>query len=154
MGALKERGFEYGADVRELLETGQLFPATTYITAQRNRSAIEASLAAALSKVNVLVTPAVPVTAARVGQEVYKWKNREEPIFAAFARFLCPFNLAGLPAASVPCGLSEGQLPIGLQIAGKPFDEGTVLKVADAFEKATDWHKRRPSLQAPVTSLS
>lgn len=150
----KERGFEYGADVRQLLETGQLFLATTYITAQRNRSAINASLAAALSKVNVLVTPAVPVTAARVGQEVYKWKNREEPIFAAFARFLCPFNLAGLPAASVPCGLSEEQMPIGLQIAGKPFDEGTVLKVADAFERATDWHKRRPSLQAPVTSLS
>jgi aspartyl-tRNA(Asn)/glutamyl-tRNA(Gln) amidotransferase subunit A len=144
--SFRERGKEYGADVRELLETGQLCLATTYIAAQRNRSAIKAALAAAFDKIDVMVTPTLPVTAARVGQEVYQWKDRQEPVFAACARFLCPFNLAGLPAASVPCGFSEDQMPIGLQIAGKPFDEATVLKVADAFDKATDWHQRHPKL--------
>jgi aspartyl-tRNA(Asn)/glutamyl-tRNA(Gln) amidotransferase subunit A len=117
--SFRERGHDYGVDVRELLETGQLCLATTYIAAQRNRSAIRASLAAALDKVDVLVTPTLPVIAARVGQEVYQWKNREEPVFAACARFLCPFNLAGLPATSVPCGFSEDQMPIGLQVAGR-----------------------------------
>jgi aspartyl-tRNA(Asn)/glutamyl-tRNA(Gln) amidotransferase subunit A len=142
----RERGHEYGADVRELLETGQLTLATTYIAAQRNRSVIKASLAAALEKADVLVTPTLPVTAAKVGQEVYEWKDRKEPVFAACARFLCPFNLAGLPATSVSCGFSEDHMPIGLQVAGKPFDEATVLRVADALEKATDWHQQHPSL--------
>jgi len=142
----RERGHEYGADVQELLETGQLYLATTYIAAQRNRSVIKASLAAALDTVDVLLTPALPVTAARVGQQNYQWKDRQESVFAACARFLCPFNLAGLPAISIPCGLSDDQMPIGLQLAGKPFDEATVLRVADAFEKATDWHQRRPKL--------
>lgn len=142
----KERGDEYGADVRELLETGQLILATTYIAAQRNRAAIAASLASALGRVDVLATPTLPVTAARVRQDVYEWKNRKEPVFAACARFLCPFNLAGLPAVSIPCGFSEDQMPVGLQLAGRPYDEKTVLKVADAFEKATDWHRRRPKL--------
>ncbi len=142
----RDHSHEYGADVRELLETGQLYLATTYIAAQRNRSAIKASLAAALAKIDVLVTPTLPVTAARVGQQVYEWKDRQEPIFAAFARFLCPFNLSGLPAASVLCGFSEDQMPIGLQIVAKPFDEATVLRVADTFEKSTDWHQRHPAL--------
>lgn len=142
----RTRGGEYGADVRQLLETGQLYLATTYIAAQRNRSAIRAALNAALDPVDVLVMPTLPTVAARVGQEVYKWKNREEPVFEACARFLSPFNLAGLPAASVPCGLSRDNMPIGLQIAGRAFDEATVLKVADAFDRAKQWHKRRPAL--------
>lgn len=145
--SFRARGHDYGTDVRELLETGQLCLATTYIAAQRNRSAIKASLAAALDKVDVLVTPTLPVTAARVGQEVYQWKDRQEHVFAACARFLCPFNLAGLPAASVPCGFSEDQMPIGLQVAGNPFDEATVLRVADAFDKATDWHQKHPRFE-------
>ncbi|MGH8736788.1 MAG: amidase [Burkholderiales bacterium] len=142
----REHGHEYGADVRELLETGELCLATTYIAAQRNRSAIKASLAAALAKVDVLLTPTLPVTAARIGQQTYRWESREEPVFAACARFLAPFNLAGLPAISIPCGFSEDGMPIGLQLAGRPFAEATVLNVASAFEKATKWHLRRPKL--------
>jgi aspartyl-tRNA(Asn)/glutamyl-tRNA(Gln) amidotransferase subunit A len=54
-----------------------------------------------------------------------------------------PFNLTGLPAISLPCGFTDG-LPIGLQLVGRPFDEATVLRVAHAYEQATDWHTRRP----------
>ena len=56
-----------------------------------------------------------------------------------------PFNLAGSPAISVPCGFSaDPVLPIGLQLAGRPFDEATVMKAAHAYQQATDWHTRRP----------
>jgi len=60
--------------------------------------------------------------------------------------FTIPANLAGIPAISVPCGLDRDGLPIGLQILGKPFDEGTVLRAAYAFEQNTEWHLKRPKL--------
>ena len=58
--------------------------------------------------------------------------------------FTGPFNLAGTPAISVPCGFSAAGMPMGLQIVGRPFAEETVLKVAHAYEQNTDWHNRRP----------
>lgn len=141
----RAHGSEYGSDVKELLETGNLFLATTYIAAQRNRSAINSSLAAIFDKVDVIATPTLPVTAPRVGQEFYEWGARRESVFNACARFLCPFNLAGLPAATVRCGADSGQMPIGLQIAGRAFDEATVLKVADAFEGTSEWSRQHPA---------
>jgi aspartyl-tRNA(Asn)/glutamyl-tRNA(Gln) amidotransferase subunit A len=53
-----------------------------------------------------------------------------------------PFNLAGLPAISFPCGFSSDGLPLGLQVAGKPFEEATVLRIAHAYQQLTDWHRR------------
>jgi hypothetical protein len=70
--------------------------------------------------------------------------QREESVFGVSARFCAPFNISRLPAASVPCGSSPESMPIGLQIIGKPFDEATVLKVADAFERSTEWHLKYP----------
>jgi aspartyl-tRNA(Asn)/glutamyl-tRNA(Gln) amidotransferase subunit A len=60
--------------------------------------------------------------------------------------FTVPINLAGIPAISIPCGFDAAGLPIGLQIIGKPFDEATVLAVAYAFERQTDFHRRKPTL--------
>ena len=65
-------------------------------------------------------------------------------IRASLIRFTRVFNLSGHPAASIPCGFTAGGLPVGLQIVGRPFDEATVLRVADAYQRATDWHRRRP----------
>jgi aspartyl-tRNA(Asn)/glutamyl-tRNA(Gln) amidotransferase subunit A len=144
--AFQERGQEYGDDVRALLETGEMFLATTYITAQRARAAFKNTLREAFRGINVLATPTLPVTAAKAGQATYRFGDRDEPVFAAFARFCCPFNLTGLPAVSVPCGFSPDGLPIGLQLVGKPFDETSVLRAADAFERTTDWHTRRPQI--------
>jgi aspartyl-tRNA(Asn)/glutamyl-tRNA(Gln) amidotransferase subunit A len=55
-----------------------------------------------------------------------------------------PFNLAGLPALALPCGFSGETLPLSLQLAGRPFDEATVLRAGHAYQQATDWHRRRP----------
>ena len=63
-----------------------------------------------------------------------------------------PWNLAGVPALAIPCGLSTGGLPISLQIVGKPFDEGTVLRVGDAYQRRTDWHLRVPAIASEVRS--
>jgi len=60
--------------------------------------------------------------------------------------FTISVNLAGLPGISIPCGFTKAGLPIGLQLIGKPFDEATILKVAHAYEQATDWHRRKPPL--------
>ena len=60
--------------------------------------------------------------------------------------FTIPANLAGIPAISVPCGFTSGGLPIGLQLLGKPFDEMTLLQVARAYERVTEWSEKRPAL--------
>jgi aspartyl-tRNA(Asn)/glutamyl-tRNA(Gln) amidotransferase subunit A len=136
----------FGDETRLLLEAGEMVPATTYVNAQRIRTAVRAALKQALRDVDVLVTPTQPMTALKVGQSVSRIGEREESVFAVSARFCAPFNISGLPAASVPCGLSPESMPIGLQIIGKPFDEGTVLKVADAFERNTKWHLKYPPI--------
>ena len=61
--------------------------------------------------------------------------------------FTVPASMAGLPAVSVPCGFTAGGLPIGLQLVGRPFDEGTLLQVAHAYEVATSWRGRRPEVR-------
>ena len=67
-----------------------------------------------------------------------------EDVTAAYVRTTAPFNLSGQPALSVPCGFDDKGLPAGLQIAGRPFDEATVLQIGAAYESATDWTSRRP----------
>ncbi len=72
--------------------------------------------------------------------------GQKEEVGAAMSRFTKVFNLTGSPAVTVPCGFTRAGLPIGLQIAGRPFDEATVLRVAHAYESHTEWHKRRPKI--------
>jgi aspartyl-tRNA(Asn)/glutamyl-tRNA(Gln) amidotransferase subunit A len=136
----------FGDETRLLLEAGELMPATTYINAQRSRVAVKAAFRKALRDVDVLVTPTQPSTALKIGQSVSRIGTREESVFGVSARFCAPFNITGLPAASIPCGMSSEKMPIGLQIIGKPFDEATVLKVAHAYEHHTEWHLRYPAI--------
>ncbi len=136
----------FGDDVRELLQQGNIVFATTYINAMRARNVIRNGFRKAFDGIDAMITPGLPVTAPRVGQKSYDWGSWQEPVFRAHARLNCPFNLCGLPAATVPCGFAGDGLPVGLQIAGKPFDEATVLRIADAFQQRSDWHLRRPAL--------
>jgi aspartyl-tRNA(Asn)/glutamyl-tRNA(Gln) amidotransferase subunit A len=96
--------------------------------------------------VDVIVRPTVPIPAPRIDDLHKPWGIGTETASASLARFTRYFNVVGLPAISVPCGFTAGGLPIGLQIAGKAFDETTVLRVAHAYEQDARWFERQPSM--------
>jgi aspartyl-tRNA(Asn)/glutamyl-tRNA(Gln) amidotransferase subunit A len=95
----------------------------------------------AFRKVDVIVSPTAPTPAFRIGEKT------ENPLQMYLSDIhTIPVNLAGIPAISIPCGFTHEGLPIGLQIMGKPFDEGMLLRVAYTFEQNTDFHLKRPKL--------
>jgi aspartyl-tRNA(Asn)/glutamyl-tRNA(Gln) amidotransferase subunit A len=113
-----------------------------YLKAQKVRALIARDFAAAFEKVDCLLAPTAPSAAFAVGDK------QDDPI-AMYLNdvFTVPANLAGLPAISVPAGLSAEGLPLGLQIIGRAFDEETVLRVADVLEHAAHF-THRPSFIA------
>jgi aspartyl-tRNA(Asn)/glutamyl-tRNA(Gln) amidotransferase subunit A len=127
--------------------TGSVIPAQYYYKAQKIRAVLRQQILDALEKVDVLVLPTGPVTAPPV-ESVPGIQSKEHALTGLAGRisFTGPFNLAGTPALSVPCGFSSAGMPMGLQIVGRPFAEETVLRVAHAYEQNTEWHNRR----APV----
>lgn len=143
--ALRTRPADFGADVLAQL-SAPTPDAMSLMLALRARDALSASMRTALESVDLLVTPTTPIVAARIGQANIRYGGREESVFAAMIRCTGPFNSTGLPALSLPCGFTRAGLPIGLQIAGRPFDEATVLRAGFAYEQATDWHERKPEL--------
>jgi len=144
-GSLRDRPEDFGSDVREMLSS--YWPTTTELMAgQRAVDALTAAMRTTLETVDVLVTPTTPITAPLIGQESLRYGRMEESVLGAMIRCTAPFNATHLPALSLPCGFNRDGLPIGLQIAGRPFDEATVLRVGHAYEQATDWHLRSPAL--------
>jgi aspartyl-tRNA(Asn)/glutamyl-tRNA(Gln) amidotransferase subunit A len=145
---LRQRPNDFGADVRFLLEMGRLVPATSMVAAQRLRARLAVECAAALARVDALIVPSLATAAPRIGQRQVLVGEASIDIGIALSRNMMPFNLTGLPAIAVPCGRSRGGLPIGLQVAGPPFGESTVLRIAHHYEQATEWHLLRPTLDA------
>lgn len=143
--SLRTRRGDFGADVLQILENPTPDPATLML-ALRARDALATAMRRVLETVDVLVTPSTAIPAAPIGHETVRLGDGEDSILFAMIRCTAPFNAAGLPALSLPCGFTRGGLPIGLQIAGRPFDETTVLRVGHAYEQATDWHRRIPAL--------
>jgi aspartyl-tRNA(Asn)/glutamyl-tRNA(Gln) amidotransferase subunit A len=141
---LKTRPTDYSPDVRAGFLLGQLILGKHYLKAQRLRSLIRQEMAAALRRVDALVTPTVPIPAPRIGQTTVNINQETVDITWAVSRLTRPANLTGFPAISVPCGFTQGGLPIGLQLIGRPFAEATVLQLAYAYEQETTWHQRRP----------
>ena len=95
-------------------------------------------------QVDLLVLPTCPIGAPPIGTDVVDVGGEAVQTFFAMSLRTAPFNAAGVPALTVPCGFTPGGLPIGLQIVGRPFDEVTVLRAGHAYEQATEWHRRRP----------
>jgi aspartyl-tRNA(Asn)/glutamyl-tRNA(Gln) amidotransferase subunit A len=143
---IKKRPEEYGPDVRDRLRLGAFVSGADYVNGQRARALVRASVDAVLAGLDVLVAPATPIAATAVGASETEINGERQPVRLSLIRFTRPFNVTGHPAASIPCGFTTDGLPIGLQIVGRPFDEATVLRVADAYQRATDWHTRRPPL--------
>jgi aspartyl-tRNA(Asn)/glutamyl-tRNA(Gln) amidotransferase subunit A len=134
---LKTRRHDYGEMVRDRFLLGGLLSMSDYIQAQRVRRLIKQEMAQVLQEVDVLVTPTSPEPAARI-QGYDRTATLTGPSFTG------PFNVAGLPAISIPGGFSSSGLPIGLQVVGKPFDELTVLQVSYIYQQAAHWFEQRP----------
>lgn len=136
---------DFGDDLQALL--GSESPgAAQLMHGLRACDTLTARMRMALESVDVLVTPTTPITAARIGQDSIRYGGLDEPVLLAMIRCTAPFNATHLPALSLPCGFNRAGLPVGLQIAGRPFDEATVLRAAHAYERATEWHRRAPPL--------
>jgi aspartyl-tRNA(Asn)/glutamyl-tRNA(Gln) amidotransferase subunit A len=139
------RADDFGADLRARFACASSPTGHELVAVQRLvRGGIEA-VRRTLEMVDVLVTPTTVAPAVPVGQERVRYGGVEEGSLDAYIRCTFPFNAAGLPALSLPCGFTATGLPIGLQIAGRPFDEATVLRVGHAYEQATEWHAHRPA---------
>jgi len=135
---MEDRSEGYSAAVLERLRTGALIPGVDYLHAQRARRAFRDAMAQVFEHVDVLVTPTSPTAAHDFSDEV---PGRD---FTPYVRRTGPFNLTGYPAISIPCGFSSDGLPLGLQIVARYFAEDIMFRVAHAYQRVTDWHRRRP----------
>jgi aspartyl-tRNA(Asn)/glutamyl-tRNA(Gln) amidotransferase subunit A len=144
---LRQRPHEYGPDVLQRIRGGLLVRATEYLHSQQMRTLIQQDFAQAFEQVDVVVGPTVPIVAPPIGRTFEPGGPLNVPPRSVANRTTVPCNLTGMPAISVPCGFSDG-LPVGLQIMGAAFGEPLVLRVAAAYEAATDWRRHRPNLEA------
>jgi aspartyl-tRNA(Asn)/glutamyl-tRNA(Gln) amidotransferase subunit A len=142
------RADRYTPATRAALERGAQYTVVDFIHAQRARQAFAADMEDVLAEVDALLTPTLPIAAPRVADLDHPLviAGREEEAGLALLRLTFPFNLSGQPALTVPCGFDGAGMPIGLQIAGRRFDDATVLRLGHAYQLATDWHLRRPAL--------
>jgi aspartyl-tRNA(Asn)/glutamyl-tRNA(Gln) amidotransferase subunit A len=125
---------KFGADVLALLDQGRLVPATDYVNAQRLRRRMQREFDRLWSGIDGLFVPTTPNTAPRIGQSTVRLGGEDEDVRLATTRLVRSINLLGLPALSIPCGLSSAGLPIGLQIIGPKFEEALILRIGAALE--------------------
>jgi aspartyl-tRNA(Asn)/glutamyl-tRNA(Gln) amidotransferase subunit A len=140
----REEGF--GAEVKRRIMLGTYalsagYYDAYYLKAQKVRNLIKKDFDETFKKCHAVITPTAPTTAFKIGEKT------QDPLQMYLSDiFTNSVNLAGLPAISLSCGFDAQGLPIGLQIIGKHFDETTILRLAFAYEQATDWHKQKPKL--------
>ena len=136
---------EYDYNLQLRLLTGAILPAQAHQKAVRLRHMLRQQILDALEKVDVLVMPTSSIPASPLPEKAgVESKEAFLEMLGGRRSFTAPFNLASVPALSINCGFTPDDLPVGLQIAGKPFDESMVFRVAYAYEQATDWNTRRP----------
>jgi aspartyl-tRNA(Asn)/glutamyl-tRNA(Gln) amidotransferase subunit A len=134
---LRTRPELYGEVLRERIMTGALVTAAEYVQAQRIRMQVCADVTEVMKSVDVLATPTSPKPAT-------PFKVAYDPELAFPRSNMPPFNLTGQPTLALPCGFSASGLPVSMQLAGRAFEETTVLRLGHAYQRATDWHTRRP----------
>jgi aspartyl-tRNA(Asn)/glutamyl-tRNA(Gln) amidotransferase subunit A len=136
---LRERPELFSDELRAAFELGSFYSGVDYVQAQRVRRQVMQATKRAMASFDAVVMPTSPVPTTPIASS--------PPEHAMLRpRNTMPFNVLGLPGISVPCGFTGDGLPVGLQIIGKAFDEAGVLRLAHAYEQATDWPRRRPPL--------
>ena len=143
---IRSRAEGFGAEVKRRIMLGTYalsagYYDAYYLKAQKVRALVKKDFEEAFAKCDAIVTPTAPTTAFRIGEKI------QDPVQMYLSDiFTISANLGGFPGLSLPCGFNARGLPIGLQMIGKHFDETTVLRLAYAYEQATEWHKRKPEL--------
>ncbi|MGS2586501.1 amidase [Streptomyces hebeiensis] len=126
----------YQADVRVLLEAGELMPAGDHLRAQRARTLMRQDWARLLKEADVIAAPTVPATAVPSDQSTLTWPDGTvEGVSDAYVRLSAPANITGVPSLSVPVGHDTNGLPIGMQLLGRPLGEPVLLRVGHAYEQ-------------------
>ncbi|GAA3568936.1 amidase [Streptomyces osmaniensis] len=135
----------YGADVRVLLEAGELMTAGDYLRAQRARTLMRREWARMLERVDVIAAPTVPTTAVPAGRQTVTWSDGTvESVPDAYVRLSAPANITGVPALSVPVGHDGAGMPIGMQLLGHPLGEAVLLRVGHAYERTAPARELAP----------
>ena len=143
---MNTRAQGFGAEVKRRIMLGTYALSSGYYEAyykkaQHVRTLIKKDFEDAFQKADVIVTPTSPTAAFKIGEKT------ADPLQMYLSDiFTISVNLAGVPGISIPCGFTSNNLPIGLQLIGRHFDEETILKAAYAYEQVTGWHRRKPGL--------
>jgi aspartyl-tRNA(Asn)/glutamyl-tRNA(Gln) amidotransferase subunit A len=134
----------YSPETLWRLRSGENITASAYIQARRKQDQSKRSITKLFTDVDLLVMPTVAIATPLIADLHPGEQGNMRKVELATLRNTRPFNISGLPAISVPCGFTDAGLPVGLQIAGPLWGEAVVLRLAHAYEQATDWHKRHP----------
>lgn len=145
---LRTRPQDYSDLTRDRLEAGTAVPAIHYLNAQRVRRAAVEAFARIHRQVDLLALPGAPTTAMRLDETTLRINGEEVDAFRGLVRITGAFNVTGAPAVSVPCGWTAGGLPVGLQFAGRPFEDHVVLAAARAYQTAHGEALRLPPIAA------
>lgn len=131
---------DFGVDVRQRLMNGAALGLSEYIQARRAQTLLRRQFETFFDSYDLLLAPTTPISAPLIeGPDALEMAGK-------LTRFTAPFNLTGLPAISIPCGFTSAGLPVGLQIVARSWAEARLLRAAQAFESATNWHGYEPKL--------
>ena len=141
---MRERPQDYSSAVRARLEAGFAIPATQYLEVLRLRGAWLQEFIKTLGKADAYLVPTIAVPLPTREQTGPRGGPDMPRLLAEVTRLTRWVNYLGVPALSVPCGFDSKGLPIGMQLVGRPFAEGTLLAAGRAYQRDTDWHRRMP----------
>jgi aspartyl-tRNA(Asn)/glutamyl-tRNA(Gln) amidotransferase subunit A len=145
-GYFPARQKEYGKEIAERLEMGLSVSAVDYIRALELRREAQRDMDSVFEKVDVILAPASPIPAWRIGENEITIAGEKETVRSAVVRVNRPANFTGHPSISVPCGFTSNDLPVGLQMIGPRWGEARLLSIALAYEQSNQWHNRHPKL--------
>jgi aspartyl-tRNA(Asn)/glutamyl-tRNA(Gln) amidotransferase subunit A len=143
---LIERPQDYGPQVLMRLQNGLAIPGVSYLEAMRWRGPALAAHLAAVAGVDAVIAPVAPVAAPTIAESDVGNSPDAEAVIQRLTRFTRPVNYLGLPSLAIPAGFTGKGLPVGMQLIGRSFDEAMLLRIGAAFQRATDFHERVPSL--------
>ncbi len=147
---MRQRPHDFATHINSRMFPGLAIPGTYYVEALSRRGPILKAFATEVfGQVDLLATPTIRICLPTIAAtDVDDGPPGTEQLALGISINTRPFNYLGLPAISIPCGFDPNGLPIGLQISGRPFAEDAVLQAADAYQRDTDWHTRRPAIPA------